>query len=76
MTANSCHFFEREFPTGYHAEMHFLKPTHLVLVPLQGRLHFPKVFLAGENVHYQTAGFLMVYSDVDFTDASAAVVLI
>lgn len=56
--------------------MRFLKPTHLVLLPLQDRLRFPKVFLAGEDVHYQTAGFLMVYSNVDFTDASAAVVLI
>lgn len=53
----------------------FLKPTHLVPVPLQKWLYFPKALLGVVNVHHQTADFLMVYSDVDFPDASVAVVL-
>lgn len=53
----------------------FLKPTHLVLVPLQTWLYFPKALLGVVNVRHQTADFLMVYSDVDFPDASVAVVL-
>lgn len=37
---------------------------------------FSKAFLGGINGRHQTAAFFMVYSDVDFSDASAAVVLI
>lgn len=36
----------------------FLKPTHLVLVPLQKWLYFPKALLGVVNVHHQTADFL------------------
>lgn len=53
----------------------FLKPTHLVLVPLQKWLYLPEALLGVVNVHHQTADFLIVCSDVDFPDASVAVVL-